>query len=238
MRCFLHQFLYRLIASIYCKRKYSSSKLKQFRNIHKGQRCFIMGNGPSLNTIDISKLKNEVTIGCNRIYLFNKVTPKYYCLEDELLFKQISKDLETWDAKEIIKFIPKDLAFEARKIENVCLINFVYQDYVGGSPNFSEDLSKICYWGSTVSYMMLQIAYYLGCNPIYLIGMDGVRPNRQKHFYPKDDVRENPAKYELSDAALIKAREFFDNKRIKIYNATKDPARNFFEQIDYEEIFK
>ena len=32
-----------------------------FRNRHKGQRCFVIGNGPSLKTQDLSLLAREIT---------------------------------------------------------------------------------------------------------------------------------------------------------------------------------
>src|ERR1044072_5448632 len=32
-----------------------------FRNRHKGQRCFVLGNGPSLRNQDLTPLANEIT---------------------------------------------------------------------------------------------------------------------------------------------------------------------------------
>ena len=49
------------------------SKLRKYKNIHKGKRCFIIANGPSLKKIDFSLLKDEITIGMNRIYLIKKL---------------------------------------------------------------------------------------------------------------------------------------------------------------------
>jgi hypothetical protein len=52
-----------------------------FRNKHKEERCDIIGNGPSVNKIDLSFLKDEIAFGMNRIYLgFEKYdfTPTYY----------------------------------------------------------------------------------------------------------------------------------------------------------------
>jgi len=43
--------------------------LPRLKDIHKGRRAFIIGNGPSLRQTDLSKLKNEFTFGLNRIYL-------------------------------------------------------------------------------------------------------------------------------------------------------------------------
>ena len=44
-------------------RRDSIKNLKQLKNIHVGERCFIIGNGPSLKKTDLSKLKDEYTIG-------------------------------------------------------------------------------------------------------------------------------------------------------------------------------
>jgi len=34
------------------------NKIKTFKNKHSGDRCFIIGNGKSLNLLDLTKLKN------------------------------------------------------------------------------------------------------------------------------------------------------------------------------------
>ena len=50
-------------------RRASMDRLAELKNVHKGQRAFIIGNGPSLKQIDLHKLKGEFTFGLNRIYL-------------------------------------------------------------------------------------------------------------------------------------------------------------------------
>ena len=50
-------------------RRESIRRLAELKDIHKGRRAFIIGNGPSLKQTDLSKLKNEITFGMNRIYL-------------------------------------------------------------------------------------------------------------------------------------------------------------------------
>ena len=50
-------------------RRASMDRLQAFKDIHKGKRAFIIGNGPSLKQTDLTKLKNEFTFGLNRIYL-------------------------------------------------------------------------------------------------------------------------------------------------------------------------
>jgi hypothetical protein len=50
-------------------RRESIRRLAALKDVHKGRRAFIIGNGPSLRQTDLSKLKNEFTFGMNRIYL-------------------------------------------------------------------------------------------------------------------------------------------------------------------------
>ena len=60
-------------------------RLLSFRNRHRGQRAFILGNGPSLNECDLTRLKNEVTFGVNGIFLnYDRMGfhPTYYVVED------------------------------------------------------------------------------------------------------------------------------------------------------------
>ena len=44
-------------------------KNKELKDIHKGERCFIVLNGPSIKSMDLSKLKTEKTICANYFYL-------------------------------------------------------------------------------------------------------------------------------------------------------------------------
>lgn len=56
-------------------------QLKKFKNIHKGQRCFIIGTGPSLTVEDLELLKDEICFGSNRIFEIYPRTswrPTYY----------------------------------------------------------------------------------------------------------------------------------------------------------------
>ncbi len=50
-------------------RRESIRQLAALKDIHRGERCFIIGNGPSLKQTDLSRLKDEFTFGMNRFYL-------------------------------------------------------------------------------------------------------------------------------------------------------------------------
>ena len=75
--------------------KSQNLKTKALKNIHKGKRAFILGNGPSLEIEDLDKLKNEITFASNKIYLAFDQTdwrPTYYCVED-LIVAQNNSDI-------------------------------------------------------------------------------------------------------------------------------------------------
>jgi len=50
-------------------RRDTIQKVQALKDLHKGERCFIIGNGPSLKKTDLAKLRNEYTFGMNRFYL-------------------------------------------------------------------------------------------------------------------------------------------------------------------------
>ncbi len=51
------------------ERSLSSKKYLEFiKDIYKGKRCFVIGNGSGLNVLDLDRLATEYTFVSNRIY--------------------------------------------------------------------------------------------------------------------------------------------------------------------------
>jgi hypothetical protein len=74
-------------------------------NRHAGQRCVIVANGPSLNQMKMNFLKNEITIGLNKIYLgFRKFGfyPRYYVAVNAKVIEQAADEIK---ALNCVKFI-------------------------------------------------------------------------------------------------------------------------------------
>jgi len=63
------------------------------KNKHKGKRCFIVGTGASLNSIDMSLLENEITISLNNILWKNDFTPNYLCVADTTVLERHYNDI-------------------------------------------------------------------------------------------------------------------------------------------------
>lgn len=56
-------------------------KVRRFEGVHKGETCFIFGDGPSIKYFDLSRFTEHVGIAVNRLHLhvdFDKLNVQYY----------------------------------------------------------------------------------------------------------------------------------------------------------------
>ena len=152
------------------------SRLLKLKDVHKGEPCVLIGGGPSINKQDLNQLKDYVTIACNGFYLKHSqidFIPTYYTVEDPLPAKDNFHEISS--LRGTTKIMPYDLSKIMTEDENTIYVNFrrSYLPHTSGKfPYFSEDFANQCYWGGTVMYFNIQLAHYLGCSPIYLIGVD------------------------------------------------------------------
>lgn len=64
---------------------FEAPRLLAFHNLYVGQRCLIVGNGPSLKQLELSKLKTESTFVTNMFALIGPEVgfePTFYCMSD------------------------------------------------------------------------------------------------------------------------------------------------------------
>lgn len=252
-----------------CREKVTNSPetIAKFYNIHKGKRCFIVCNGPSLTTADLDCIADEYTFGSNRIYnMFphTKWRPTYYCEADPY----ISKVIEKTDMDSILNG------------GTTCFLNLrVCDDYPEGTkgnsnvyfyyvkpifaiesiknetrlPEFSEKLHEYFYSGLTITYEMLQLAAYMGFTEIYIIGCD----NNYRHTVETGELKENgeiknnypkemgeadkrlpvPTYNPKTEMAYQAARKYAEEHGIKIYNATRGGRLEVFERVDFDSLF-
>ena len=144
----------------------SDTLLAQYEDKHLGQRCIIIGNGPSLNKMDLSFLKNEITFGLNRIYLmFDKwnFTPTYFVSVNPLVLEQSAEKISKISSTKFLSF--KGQEFFKTKNEIIFLKSV-------GTPSFSRDPHGGIWEGHTVTYVAMQLAFYMGFDEVILIGVD------------------------------------------------------------------
>lgn len=223
---------------------------KNIRQEKRKDRCFIVGNGPSLKIEDLNLLKEEECFASNKCYkIFQNTTwrPLYYvvqdryCLTDDELNKLVC-------AKYI--FIGS-YCWRKHHIETenaICFRDVRIRD--SDKLIFSEDAKKRIISSYTVTFTILQIAVYLGYKEIYLLGMDHDFPytfdesgNIQKnenistHFFRAERNSDNGfANVEGMTKAYICAKKYADAHDIKIYNVTRGGKLEVFARKELEDV--
>ncbi len=227
---------------------WSVLKIWKLKGKYKGKRCFIIGNGPSLKNTDLSLLKNEYTFGLNRIYLmFPRLgfqTSFYVCVNN-LVISQIYEDINKLG---MMKFISIESRKSIKFNKNTVFLRSVNKQ------GFPFDPSGGVWEGGTVTYVALQLAYYLGFSKVILVGVDhdfGAKgkPNEvvtskgedRDHFDP--DYFGKGFKWQLPDletsevAFQIARREFLRDGR-EIIDATVNGKLKVFPKAKLEDLFK
>jgi hypothetical protein len=227
----------------------SVKRLRTYANRHAGERCFIIGNGPSLRKMDLAPLKDEITFGLNRIYLlFDSIgfTTTYYVSCNKYVIEQCAEEIAklpdpkfiSWKGRHLMPFSSKTIFVRSRS-----------------GPRFCTDIAKEGIWeGATVTYMAMQIAYYMGFQKVILIGVDhsfqtegrprqlvvseGDDPN---HFHPNyfgKGYRWQLPDLETSELAYGLAKRQFELAGRAILDATVEGKLQVFPKVRYDELFK
>jgi hypothetical protein len=227
----------------------SMRRLRSVRDKHVGERCFIIGNGPSLKKTDLSKLKDEWTFGMNRIYLLFKqmgFATTYYVSINRLVIEQCTQ--------EILNRVPcpKFINWRARDLIDFST-DMVFVHPRSGGPRFYTDLTEGVWQGATVTYVAMQLAYYMGFHKVILIGVDHSfaskgRPyetivadgDDQNHFDPNYFGR--GFKWQLpdlatSELAYIIAKYKFEESGREIVDATIGGRLEVFRKVAYQSLF-
>jgi len=219
-----------------------------FKDIHKRKRAWIIGNGPSLNKLDLSKLEGEITFGCNRIYLTDKVKPTYYAVEDQEDIRQFYKEFNAYDVPKQ-KFYPHKFSRSVSG-DNVTYLDFIYDYRPYPRFIFKDEDEALFYWGGTVAYLLIQLAYWMGCDPIILIGFDHdwgyfnkggktvtSKEDDKYHFsnkYYGEGLDWRPPDMVRMEKAYTKAKEVLESKGYHIFNATHGGKLEIFDRINYD----
>lgn len=234
-------------------------QMANYINCHKGERVFIIGNGPSLNNCNLNLLKNEITFGVNSIYLNYEnmgFYPTYYVVEDVFVAEDRSNEINKLAGPS--KFFGNYLKYCISDSEDTTWLNvrFRYDDYPD-FPNFSRNAGRMLWTGGTVTYICLQLAYYMGFSEVYLVGFDHSyavpsdahvngteiisKSDDPNHFNPNyfgKGYRWHDPRVDRMEKAYNKAKLIFESENKKIYNATVGGKLDVFERVDYKSLFK
>lgn len=230
--------------------KRNREKLNKLRDLHRGDRCILMANGPSLNLINFDQIRNEITIGMNRIYLlFDKLPspPTYYICVNEFVLEEFASDIGSLEMTKFLNWNRRAL-FSSDDEHTIFLrLSLTINDYFGLNPikGFAS--------GGTVTFNALQLAYFMGFKQVIIIGLDHsysekgvpnkieVRTNEKdtSHFHP--DYFPKGVKWQLpdllrSEIAYAMARKQFEHDGREILDATIGGQCPNFKKVTLESV--
>lgn len=154
--------------------------LRRLKDRYKGKRCFIMGNGPSLNKTPLEMLKDDYVWGLNRGYLlYERIDwrPQFFTVVDDLVLPSISKELKNIISgyPETTFFFPEKF-FYRRTLESkkniIWFKHRIRNPSIGAKGYFSFNADRYLRVPNTVTITAIQLSVYMGFNPIILIGCD------------------------------------------------------------------
>jgi len=229
-------------------RRDTVARLAALKDSRKGERCFILGNGPSLRQTDLSKLKNEATIGMNRIYMaFPEMgfQTSYFLSVNDLVIEQCAADIQALK-------MPRFVSWRARKwLQPQEDLYFLYTTYTG--PRFTTDIRKRLWESATVTYVALQVAFYLGFQQVILIGVDhnfvttgkpnttvvsqGDDPNHFNPNYFGKGFRWQLPDLDTSERGYLMARQAYEKAGREVLDATIGGKLRIFRRVEYESLF-
>ncbi len=230
------------------RRWLSAWRMGAYYNAHKGKRAFIIGNGPSLNQMDLSPLRGEFTFGLNRIYLlFPRAgfSTTYLCCVNPTVTEQFGAELSAqpmpkffgWRCRDHVPFTSSTilLAPPAR------------------TPSFSLKPTHTLWEGGTVTYAAMQLAFYMGFSEVVLIGVDHNFADKgdphakivsqtadANHFDPNywgKGIAWNLPDLEMSETAYGMAKIQYAAHGRRIVDATVGGKLAVFPKVDYTELF-
>jgi hypothetical protein len=228
----------------------SRRRLRGLQGRYRGQRCFIIGNGPSLNTMDLRPLAREATFSLNRGYLlYDRIgaPTTFHVVVNPLVAAQWTGDLERLANTKLIswslrRLFPRDadIIYWGRPTASM-------------TPRFAQQATRDIWSGATVTYVALQLAYAFGFNPVILIGVDHRyqgegKPHEEvvagsqdpNHFDPSyfaQGVRWNLPDLETSELSYTLARHYYHLDSREILDATVGGTLTVFPKVDYATLF-
>lgn len=243
-------------------------RLESFKGKYRGRRCFIMGNGPSVNFTPLDMLDGEYVWGHNRCnLLFKRISwrPSFYVAVDARVVPDNADEINSMIESLPATFFFFPMIYRLNKILKSAPNTYWYKEVTISDDNlpeghFSLDVSRYVRSVRTVTIASLQLAVYLGFNPIYLIGCDtDYKVPDEVHY--EDDQKEFIVSLGDSDVdhfapnyfgtgkkfhqphpermffSYLQVKKLCDQINVQVYNATVGGKLEVFPRMIFETLF-
>lgn len=208
------------------------------------ERCFIIGNGPTINKFDLKTLSNEFTIGVNKI-LYTGFHPSIITISDNICLNEKNMNLiHASESKLVVTPAVMD-ALKNNKIDKNRIIKTTHLVFPPAIHEykqiFDEKFDITACMHSVVGDLAIPLAIYLGIKNIFLIGVDSywaINGDQQCHFY---NTEKNYKDVALRNAlhGKVEMNMFFaklellaQNLGVNIFNISPGSAVQAFPKLD------
>lgn len=177
------------------------AKNKRFKDMHKGQSCYLIGNGVSLKSMDLAKFNDKIAIGCNSLFLhndFDKLDCRYYQIPATFTFYPYRRYYGKLQGNYLGDLYRRKIRENEQVHFFTSLTNFlnmrgknVYFTHHFGSRRSSLDRCEMdgaFSFMAGATYAMLGTAIYMGFDSAVLVGCDYTfTPAQNSHFFEKGE---------------------------------------------------
>jgi hypothetical protein len=171
---------------------------REFRERHRGERCFILCNGPSVNEQNLRMLRGETVFSVSNGYHhpdYREFQPRYHVVPQITYGKVTRTDVIAWFremdagigsatlflASSEQSLVRESALFAGRDVRYVYLRD-AFADHPGDEViDIAAPTARV----QSVAILALMIALYMGFKEIYLLGTehDHFRTGRYEYFY-------------------------------------------------------
>lgn len=223
---------------IYEESKYSDV-LKNLKDRHKGERCFLIGNGPSLTIADLEKIKKEYTFACNKIYKSfgdTSFRPSYYVVDDYSIVRDDFENIKEVESKESFVCLEHQRDLLKKYGETGVTVVRKWSETEKGFPVPSRNLDEYIGAGHTVLFPAYQLAVQMGFKEMYIIGVDCNFSNTGANWFYGDKKKVEAGATDAVHMAFEAIKVHAEKNDIKVYNATRGGKLEIFKRVNLEEI--
>lgn len=223
-------------------------KIRSFKDFYPGERCYVIGNGPSFNDIDVGKLFGKKTIAVNMLYrhsCYDVLNPMFHCAIDPAMYKgEVGRDfLEVIETHRKTNYLLTAKAPEEFRTQPNAYSTIL--GYLPSSICSPYDLSKPSAAFVNVILVAIELAIYLGFSEIVLLGCDFSQfANRKEcHSYGESGSKERSSTMfqDLQGHAIAVMqhtwlRSYAESRGAVILNATEGSYLDVYQRCKVEDV--
>jgi len=200
---------------------------RAFLNCHQGERCFILGSGPSIKEQDMKLLAGQIVMTQNHFHAhedIKTINPKYHVNVPKYQPKEYDNDWRDWLRSMDERLPAETTLFFGKNTRYLVDEMGLFQGRVhyiekGGGLALRRrapvGLTKRIMPVPTVLTECLAIAIYMGFSEIVLVGFDldqvcRMNDRSQLRFYGLSPITANKAEQKADDDSVVTGYEWFN----------------------------